>query len=102
MGKTSFLPVFTGLRWPSLGSGLWVPASLGETELWVHEDTNSILAGDVNRAIPSSRLTRRCTVWVRRSSRGSARVVWSVKADDHVGDSTDCWAFAEMIVFNEL
>ena len=85
MRKTSFLPVFTGL---------WVPASL--------EDTNSILAGDANRAIPSSRLTRRCTVWVRRSSRGSARVEWSVKADDHVGDSTDCWAFAEMIVFNEL
>ena len=33
---------------------------------------------------------------------GGAGFVWSVKAGDHVGDSTDCWAFAEMIVVNEM
>ena len=59
-----------------------------------------------DRAIPSytwsSRLTRRCTMWGRRSQRVSARwcrsstpgFVWSVKVCDYVGDSKGCWAFS--------
>ena len=90
--------VFYGTQ-VSLGSGLWVPASLTTGALWnFADDTNSIQANDAHRAIWgwwfSSNRWWSSPMWAWRSPRGAARW-WYRSCTEYwswcAGELWSCW-----------